>query len=133
MTKTRSILTSAAITGVLFAGGVVAAVPALAAHNSLCKGTETCAYVNYNYVGLLGFLTPGSGLRNFSAGANDQLSSWENLSGTNSRFYYNSTTDPHGLGKCVPMYAHSSATVHPGDGNPDNDKGSSWAADHGCP
>ena len=76
----------------------------------------------------MGYRSPGSGLENISAGNQDKLSSWENLTSVNARFYY----DIGGRGHCVNMYSRSSNTTHPGDGNPDNDKASSWAFNGHC-
>lgn len=129
--KIRSVLTTAAISSAMVGGALVVAIPALAApaaHNPLCPSNNTCAYVNYNYNGLLGYRRPGTGLANISSANRNQLSSWENLTGTNARFYYNTG----GGGHCVNMYERSSATVHPGDGNPDNDQAESWAFNGGC-
>ena len=127
----RLVTATSAVAGAIATGALALAIPALAApavHNPLCPSNETCAYVNYNYNGLLGYRAPGTGLANISTANRNQLSSWENLTGTNARFYYNI----NGGGHCVNMYEHDSATVHPGDGNPDNDQAESWAFNGGC-
>lgn len=122
------VLASVATVGAIasLAVGVFGVGPADAAlNNNYCNhGAVTCMYADAGYLNGIAYHTPGTGLLN--ASKNDQLSSWENLTSTGARWYYNSTTDPNGLGPCVPMQAHFNATVHPGDGNPDNDQASSW-------
>ena len=132
MTKPRSLLISLGITTAMATGTLGYVVPALAAPAApaaaACSGNLTCTYVDYNYVTFLGSRSPGTKLQDISAGNRNKLSSWINYTSTSSRFYYSTG----GRGTCVTMGARNRATVHPGDGNPDNDEAESWGFDRGC-
>lgn len=131
MLKVRSAVISLGISGALAAGTFGIAIPALAGPSlaaASCSGNVTCTYVNYNYEVFLGSRSPGTTLQDISVGNRNKLSSWINYTSTGSRFYYQTG----GHGTCVSMYANNRATVHPGDGNPDNDQAESWSFTRTC-
>ncbi len=131
MVKPRSMLLSVGVVGALSAGAFGVVIPALAATpvpTAACSGNLTCTYADYNYVTFLGSRSPGSPQQDISLASRNKLSSWINYTSTSARFYYLTG----GRGTCVTMGARNRATVHPGDGNPDNDQAESWAFTRGC-
>lgn len=125
-----SVLATSGISAAMVVGAVAVAVPALAAHNNdYCNVTNvTCAYRDAGYLNGMGKKGPGTPQQDIPVADRNMLSSWENLTGTGARFYYNTG----GLGKCVSMAAHSSATVSNPTGNPDNDQAESWSFTSTC-
>lgn len=133
MIKVRKAALSAAVTGVMSATAFGFVLPVLTAHaydNSQCAGTsnETCAFDGYDYQYGMGARYAGTAPQNISAAYNDKLSGWINFSSTGSRFHW----DTNQGGNCVSMYAHNQATAHAGDGNPNNNRASSWAFNGTC-
>lgn len=64
---------------------------ASAGNSSYCRSGQVCFYFDANWRNGLGARTPpssGSTLVNVSFGANDQMSSWENRSSRDGRWYY---------------------------------------------
>lgn len=113
--------------GVSAAALLVAGLAAPSAHagSSLCPASRVCIYSNNNYVGLLGYRTAGLGVMNVSSGANDKMSSYENKTGTNARWYH----DANAKGSCVNMLAHKSDN----DINIiDDNELTSWATNGAC-
>lgn len=130
MKSVRAYLGSAVLAFTMGAGALMIGVPALAAADDSaalvdCSGNRTCTY-DGSYTSFLGSRTPGSGLENLSAGAQNRLSSWINYTSTGSRFYYNTG----GNGTCVPMYANDRASAS--SSNPDNNQAESWAFTRVC-
>lgn len=116
-----SVLLAAAVLG-LGAGGLSAS-----AGSSLCPSNRVCTYVNHEWVGLLGYRAAGGALVNVSSGANDQMSSWENKTATNARWYFNA----NGGGACRNMLANRELNISWYGG--DNDQMTSWATNGACP
>lgn len=110
--------------------GLAAAAPvglATSAHagSNLCPSAQVCLYRDNDFLGLMGYRRAGLGIMNISSGNNDAMSSYENKSGTNARWYH----DANGRGRCVNMLAHRSDN----DINTwDDDELSSWATNGSC-
>lgn len=106
------------------------AVPVLSmgaaqAGSNLCPSNQVCIYADNGFSGLLGYRRAGLGLMNVSKGSNDKMSSHENKTSTNARWYH----DANGRGRCVNMLAHRSDD----DINSwDDDELTSWATNGSC-
>ncbi|MDP8562351.1 hypothetical protein [Cutibacterium acnes] len=82
-------------------------------------------YEDNNFVGLMGYRRAGLGIMNVSSKNNDIMSSYENKSGANARWYH----DADGKGRCVTMLAYRSDN----DINTwDDDELTSWATNGSC-
>ncbi|MCD1042086.1 hypothetical protein LI926_03600 [Cutibacterium acnes] len=82
-------------------------------------------YEDNNFVGLMGYRRAGLGIMNVSSKNNDIMSSYENESDTNARWYH----DADGKGRCVTMLAYRSDN----DINTwDDDELTSWATNGSC-
>ncbi|WP_331855789.1 peptidase inhibitor family I36 protein [Acidipropionibacterium jensenii] len=107
----------------LLLGGL--AIPSAHAGSSLCPASRVCIYSDNNYVGLLGYRKAGLGVMNVSGGANDRMSSYENKTSTNARWYH----DASAKGRCVNMLAHKQDN----DINTiDDNTLTSWATNGSC-
>lgn len=113
------------VLGVLMVAGLAAAPLAADAGSELCPSGKVCIYVDPQYVGLLGWRSPGGGVVTVSASADNKTSSWENTSGTNAAWY----TYPGGTGSCYNMYRYSQQPSIPW---PNYDKLTSWRTDRAC-
>lgn len=105
--------------------GVVTS-PALAGNSEACSGAWVCVYKNSSFSVILGYRSAKFSLQNISAGNDNEVSSWENRTGTNARWY----TEQSGLGNCHTMAKYSELNFM----NPftQNDQMSSWAGTAGC-
>ena len=117
------------VVGVVAASGVVGAIGGAAigqtaqASGDLCSSGQVCIFEDANYVGELGWLAGGQELHEVSSGANDQMSSWQNRTSWNARWY----TNAYGRGTCEDMPHNTwrpQAQV--------NDALSSWATNGPC-
>lgn len=123
-------LTMKGVSLALAAAGAASAVaigaPQVAfAGSNLCDASRNCIYIDINWVGLLGQRAAGGGLVNVSSSANDKMSSWENKTGTNSRWY----VDANGGSTCYTMSAFRESSWV---GSTANDKLTSWATNGAC-
>ena len=117
---------SAIVGALAVASGLAVGLPSAAmAGSSLCPSAKVCVYANNDFGGLLGYRSGGLGLANVSSVNNDEMSSWENKSTSNARWYH----DRDAGGKCVTLLSKRE------DNNInflDNDTMSSWATNGAC-
>lgn len=118
----KKVLVGAGTAALLFSGLLI---PTAYAGSSLCPAKQVCLYQDNNYSSLLGYRAAGYALMNVTAASNDKMSSWENKSASDARWYH----DANGGGKCVNMLS----------GKSDNDINflddntlSSWATNGHC-
>lgn len=104
----------------------IAVSPAVAGNQIYCSGSWVCVYKNSYFDVPLGYRTAGFSLQNISAANDNEVSSWENKTSTNARWY----TGSNGSGTCHTMAKFSEL----GYMNPftQNDQMSSWAGNGGC-
>lgn len=122
--KAASLLAAVGLTVGLL--GVAAPTAALAGNSSYCSGTWVCVYKDSGFSIGLGWRTAGFSLVNISAANNNTVSSWENRTGTNARWY----TDGGGQGTCNNMLRYSELSWMSPFGQ--NDNMSSWAGNGSC-
>jgi hypothetical protein len=112
-----------AAAGAVVLGGIGVASAGIQAE--ACTPDRVCIYKHNDFVGKLGTKAPLQGTTNVSAVADNEMSSWRNLTNVDARWYHN----PNGGGRCVTMPAGSS------DNDisfRDDDKLSSWNTQGRC-
>ncbi len=104
----------------------IAVSPGVAGNQIYCSGSWVCVYKHKDFEVPLGYRTAGFFLQNISAANDNEVSSWENRTSTNARWY----TGSNGSGNCHTMARFSEL----GFMNPftQNDQMSSWAGNGGC-
>lgn len=93
------------------------------AGSPLCGSNKVCIYANAGFDALIGQRGPGGGVQNVDSQDNDQMSSWENKTGTNARWYVSS----NGVPPCYDMPSNSQNSQAEF-----NDELSSWATNGSC-
>ncbi len=122
--KAGAVLTAAAMTvGLLL---TLAPATAFAGNSAYCSGVWVCVYKNSDFNVGLGYRGAGFSLQNISAANDNEVSSWENRTGTNARWY----TDGGGAGTCHNMSRYSELNWMSPFGQ--NDNMSSWAGNGSC-
>jgi hypothetical protein len=104
----------------------VAATPAHAGNSAYCSGTWVCVYKNSFFDTPLGYRTAGFTLQNISSANQNQVSSWENRTTSNARWY----TNTNGAGTCNNMAKNSELGFM--DPFTQNDRMISWAGNGSC-
>lgn len=115
-----------AVAGAIVTGGIgVAAASDLSVQADACGANRVCIYKHNDFVTKMGERAPGNGTINVTAVANDEMSSWKNLTNTNASWFH----DAGGEGRCVTMpQARSDNDIN----SYDDDELSSWRTSRGC-
>lgn len=91
-----------AAVGAVVLGGIGVASAGIQAE--ACTPDRVCIYKDNNYVGKLGTKAPLQGTTNVGAVADNEMSSWRNLTNVDARWFHNRD----GGGDCVTMKAGTS-------------------------
>lgn len=102
------------------------ATPSHAGNSTYCSGTWVCVYKDAYFGTGLGWRNANFALQNISTSNQNQVSSWENKTGTNARWY----TQQNGTGTCNTMGRYSELGFM--DPFTQNDRMISWAGNAGC-
>lgn len=117
-----AVTATVAVTAVLAGAGLA---PVALAGSSLCPRANVCIYDHDQFNGLLAARSGGQGAVNVGGAINDKMTSWENKSSYNARWY----RDANSSGTCNNMARYSE------NGNVgwwNSDILTSWATDGGC-
>ncbi|RKT54424.1 peptidase inhibitor family I36 protein [Saccharothrix australiensis] len=112
-----------AVAGAVVLGGIGVASASVQAES--CTPDRVCIYKHNNYGTKLEEKAPLKGTTNVSAVANDEMSSWRNLTNVDARWYH----DAGGGGRCVTMRA---GTSDDDINSRDDNKLSSWNTQGRC-
>lgn len=117
----------------VFAGAIIASSsalivlsPANAGNSQYCVSAWVCVYKNSDFAIPLGYRPAGFARVNISAANDNEVSSWENRTSRDGRWY----TERDGKGQCHTMTSFGELAFM----NPftQNDQMSSWAGNGGC-
>lgn len=114
-----------AAAGMLGIAGVAVPISASAGNPDYCDDVYVCIYKDSGFLTGLGARFGGFGLQNVSGVADNLTSSWENLTGSNARWY----TGSGGSGTCNNMARNSELSWMAWG---QNDELTSWAGDGSC-
>lgn len=120
-------IASLVLGGVIAAAGLgVAPGVAMAGNSSLCNNvTWQCIYDHANFTGLLGHRIAGQGFASVPSNEDDLMSSWENRTSTNGRWFYDETQ----ASTCRTLFKNSELYYVQ---EPDNDELDAWATNGSC-